>query len=199
MYKYIKIAWRNMWRNWRRTVIASIAIILSMILLIFFQAFMDGMDQSIYGNTVRLYGGNVLIHAPGYREKSTRLPMLPVADVERVLTAVRTQPNVLVASRRINTGGLISNRNASHAVNITAIEPDIEAPISLAAEHLVVGRFLLPDDDNNIVIGQALADHLNVTIGDRVSLLGRRKDESMRRPPKCHHWRPRLPVGTAQG
>ena len=45
-----------------------------MILLIFFQAFMDGMDQSIYGNTVRLYGGNVLIHAPGYREKSTRLP-----------------------------------------------------------------------------------------------------------------------------
>ena len=180
MYKYIKIAWRNMWRNWRRTVIASIAIILSMILLIFFQAFMDGMDQSIYGNTVRLYGGNVLIHAPGYREKSTRLPMLPVADVERVLTAVRTQPNVLVASRRINTGGLISNRNASHAVNITAIEPDIEAPISLAAEHLVVGRFLLPDDDNNIVIGQALADHLNVTIGDRVSLLGRRKDESMR-------------------
>ena len=180
MYKYIKIAWRNMWRNWRRTVIASIAIILSMILLIFFQAFMDGMDQSIYGNTVRLYGGNVLIHAPGYREKSTRLPMLPVADVEAVLTAVRTQPNVLVASRRINTGGLISNRNASHAVNITAIEPDIEAPISLAAEHLVVGRFLLPDDDNNIVIGQALADHLNVTIGDRVSLLGRRKDESMR-------------------
>ncbi|MCB9434103.1 MAG: ABC transporter permease [Ardenticatenaceae bacterium] len=180
MYKYIKIAWRNMWRNWRRTVIASIAIILSMILLIFFQAFMDGMDQSIYGNTVRLYGGNVLIHAPGYREKSTRLPMLPVADVEAVLTAVRTQPNVLVASRRINTGGLISNRNASHAVNITAIEPDIEAPISLAAEHLVTGRFLLPDDDNNIVIGQALADHLNVTVGDRVSLLGRRKDESMR-------------------
>ncbi|NHZ72047.1 MAG: ABC transporter permease, partial [Aquificales bacterium] len=49
-----------MWRNWRRSLIASVAIVLSMILLIFFQAFMDGMDQSIYGNTVRLYGGNVL-------------------------------------------------------------------------------------------------------------------------------------------
>ncbi len=180
MFKYIKMAWRNMWRNWRRTLIASVAIVLSMFLLIFFQAFMDGMDQSIYGNTVRLYGGNVLIHAPGYRAISSRLPMYPVADVDAIIDAIHNEPNVRAASRRINTGGLISNRDASHAVNITAIEPAIEAPISLAAENIVNGRFLEPDDDNNIVIGQALADHLNVSIGDRVSLLGRRKDESMR-------------------
>ena len=180
MQKYTKMAWRNMWRNWRRTLIATVAIILSMILLIFFQAFVDGTDQSIYGNTVRLYGGNVLIHAPGYREKSTRLPMLPLANADAVLAAVRTQPNVLVASRRINTGGLVSNRDASHAVNITAIEPQMEAPISLVAENMVAGRFLLPEDGDNIVIGQALADHLNVTVDDRVSLLGRRKDGSMR-------------------
>lgn len=180
MNKFIKMAWRNMWRNWRRTVIATVAIVLSMFLLIFFQAFMDGMDQSIYGNTVRLYGGNVLIHAPGYRDKSTRLPMLPVANADDILAAVRSQPNVLAASRRINTSGLISNRSASQAVNITAIEPEIEAPISLVAENLTMGRFLTAEDGDNIVIGQALADHLNVTVGDRVSLLGRRKDESMR-------------------
>lgn len=180
MLKYIKLAWRNMWRNSRRSLIATIAIILSMFLLIFFQAFMDGMDQSIYGNTVRLYGGNVLIHAPGYREKSTRLPMLPVADVDQILAAVRAQPNVVAASRRINTGGLISNRDASHAVNITAIEPEIEAPISLAAENLVAGRFLTAQDRDAIVIGRALADHLNVSVGDRASLLGRRKNGAMR-------------------
>jgi ABC-type lipoprotein release transport system permease subunit len=180
MSKYIKLAWRNMWRNWRRTLIATVAIILSMILLIFFQAFMDGMDQSIYGNTVRLYGGNVLIHAPGYRAKATRLPMLPVEDVDAILAAFRSQPNVLAASRRINTGGLVSDREASQAVNITAIEPEFEAPISLAAENLIAGRFLMPEDGDNIVIGRALADHLNVSVGDRVSLLGRRKDQSMR-------------------
>ena len=180
MLKFIKLAWRNMWRNWRRTMIATIAIILSMILLIFFEAFMDGTDQAIYGNTVRLYGGHVLVHAPGYREKATRLPMLPVADSDAVLTAVLSQPNVRAAFRRINTGGLVSNRDAAHAVNITAIEPQNEAPVSLAAENMVAGRFLQPDDGDNIVIGQALADHLNVTVGDRVSLLGRRKDESMR-------------------
>ncbi len=180
MLKFIRLAWRNMWRNGRRTIISAAAIVLSMFLLILFQAVMDGMDQTVYGNTVRLYGGNVLIHAPGYREKASRLPMLPVADVEAVLAAVQAEPNVLAVSRRINTGGLISNRDASNAVNITAIEPAIEAPVSLAAENMTAGRFLTPDDGDNIVIGQALADHLRVSVGDRVSLLGRRKDESMR-------------------
>jgi ABC-type lipoprotein release transport system permease subunit len=180
MMKIIKMAWRNVWRNSRRSLIAAVAIVLSMILLIFFAAFMDGTDQAIYGNTVRLYGGNVLIHAPGYREKSNRLPMLPVEDVDAVLAAAQSQPNVRVASKRINTGGLVSNRDASHAVNITAIEPQNEAPISLVAENIIAGRFLMPGDGDNVVIGKALADHLNVSVGDRVSLLGRRKDESMR-------------------
>jgi len=180
MLKYIKLAWRNMWRNWRRTLIATVAIVLSMILLIFMQAFMDGTDQAIYGNMVRLYGGNVLIHAPGYRDKASRLPMLPLEDAAAVLAVVRSQPNVVAAFRRINTGGLISNRDASQAVNITAIEPQIEALVSLAAENITAGRFLTPEDGDNIVIGQALADHLNVSVGDRVSLIGRRKDQSMR-------------------
>ncbi len=181
MLKFVKLAWRNMWRNWRRTLIATVAIVLSMILLIFFQAFLDGMDESIYGNTVRLYGGHVLIHAPGYREKSTRLPLLPVAEVDAVLAAVQGQPNVRSVSRRLNTGGLVSSREGSQAVNITAVEPLVEAPISLVAEHIVAGRFLSGDDGDNILIGRALADHLKVGVGDRVSLLGRREDGSMRR------------------
>ena len=180
MLKYIKMAWLNTWRNWRRTLIATVAIVLSMIMLIFMEAFMDGTDEAIYGNVVRLYGGNVLIHAPGYRERSTRLPLLPLDNPDTVLSTVRAQPNVLAASKRIITGGLVSNRDSSQAVSITAIDPQIEAPVSLAAANMSAGRFLLPEDIDEIVIGQALADQLNVTVGDRVSLLGRRKDESMR-------------------
>jgi ABC-type lipoprotein release transport system permease subunit len=180
MFNLLKMAWRNTWRNWRRTLIATIAIVLSLILLIFFEAFLDGFDQSVYGNSVKLYGGNVMVHAPGYREKASRLPMLPLENSDAILTAIRSQPNVLAASRRIITGGLVSNRNASGAVTITAVEPEIEAPVSLAAENITAGRYLTSDDSDNIVIGQALATKLNVTVGDRVSLLGRRKDESMR-------------------
>jgi uncharacterized membrane protein SpoIIM required for sporulation len=80
MIKYIKLAWRNMWRNWRRTLIASMAIVLGMILLILMDGLIRGSDQAIYGNAVRLYGGNVQVHAPGFRDKAKRLPLIPLAD-----------------------------------------------------------------------------------------------------------------------
>ena len=93
MGKYIKMAWRNMWRNWRRTLIASIAIVLGMVLLIFMDAIIRGSDQAIYSNAVRLYGGNVQVHAPGFRDKSTRLPLIPLDDADIVVEKVsqRTQ------------------------------------------------------------------------------------------------------------
>jgi ABC-type transport system involved in cytochrome bd biosynthesis fused ATPase/permease subunit len=74
------LAWRNMWRNWHRTAITVVAIVLGLALLLFFDGMIRGADQAIFGNAVRLYGGNVLVHAPGYRERFTRLPPLALAD-----------------------------------------------------------------------------------------------------------------------
>ena len=69
MIKYIKLAWRNMWRNWRRTAIALVAIVLGLILLLFLDGMIKGSDQAIFGNAVRLYGGNIQVHAPGFRRE----------------------------------------------------------------------------------------------------------------------------------
>jgi len=65
-------------------------------------------------------------------------------------------------------------------VSITAIEPAIEAPLSLQAEHITQGRFLSDEDGDAILIGQALAERLHVGLGDNVTLLGRSKNELMR-------------------
>ncbi len=180
MMKYIKMAWRNMWRNWRRTLIASIAIVLGMILLIFMDAVIRGSDQAIYANAVRLYGGNVQVHAPGFRDKSSRLPLLPLEDAEVVVAKVNDKPNVVNVSRRISTGGMVSNREGSYPVSITAIQPESEASVSLVAENISEGRFLTDDDGDNILIGQEMANLLDVGVGDRITLVGKRKDESMR-------------------
>ena len=63
---------------------------------------------------------------------------------------------------------------------ITAIEPAVEAPLSLQAENITQGRFLAADDRDAILIGRGLADYLEVGVGDSVTLVGRRKNESMR-------------------
>ena len=180
MGQTFKLAWRNMWRNWRRTMIAVVAIVLGLILLLLMDGLIKGSDQAIFGNAVRLYGGNLQVHAPGYRDKASRLPMLPLDDPEAVVQAARALPDVQAVAQRINTAGIIINRGNSVPVAITAIQPDVEAPISLQAESVSQGRFLLPDDGDAIYIGKALADRLGVSVGDNVTLLGRSKNETMR-------------------
>ena len=142
----VKLAWRNMWRNWRRTAIALVAIVLGLILLLFMDGLIQGSDQAIFGNAVRLYGGNVQIHAPGFREKANRLPLLPLDDADAVVDAARAQPQVRYAAQRINTGGMISSREGAYSVAITGIDPDVEALHSIQAENVVAGRFLLAED-----------------------------------------------------
>jgi len=195
MGKSLQLAWRNMWRNWRRTSIALTAIVLGLILLLLFDGLIQGSDQAMYGNAVRLYGGNIQVHAPGYKAKSHRLPLLPLADADAVVQAALTAPQAIVASgvrlaesppavvaaaKRINTGGLITNREGSFGVAITAIEPAVEAPFSLQAENIVAGRFLAPEDEDLILIGKGLADLMQITVDDRVTLLGKSKNETMR-------------------
>jgi ABC-type lipoprotein release transport system permease subunit len=175
------MAWRNMWRNWRRTIIATIAIVLGLILLIFMDALMKGSDQAIFGNAVRLYGGNVQIHGPGFRDKASRLPLIPLDDADLVVEIVGDRPDVVAVTKRINTAGMVSSRDGAYPVSITAIQPESEAPVSLIAENITQGRFLSGDDGDNILISQEMAGLLNVGVGDRVALLGKRKDESMRR------------------
>ena len=194
MTKSIQLAWRNMWRNWRRTAIALVAIVLGLMFLLFFDSFIQGMDQAMYGNAVRLYGGNIQLHAPGYRDKAHRLPLLPLEDADAVVQAVsnfqttadsgsrlqNSQPTVVTAAKRINTAGLITNREGSFSVSITGIEPALEQPISLLAENMRAGRFLQPNDGDAIIIGQGLANLMDLNIDDRVTLLGKSKNETMR-------------------
>ena len=180
MSKSIKLAWRNMWRNWRRTAIALVAIVLGLILLLAFDGLIKGSDQAIFGNAVRLYGGNLQVHASGFRAKANRLPLLPLDNADAVIQAAHAQPNVVAATKRIATAGIVSSHGNALPVAITAIEPAIEMRLSLQAEHITQGRFLSDEDGDAIFIGQGLAERLHVGLGDNVILLGRSKNELMR-------------------
>jgi len=180
MSKYIKMAWRNIWRNTRRTTIALIAIVIGLTLLVFADGLYGNIAQAAYGNAVRLYGGNLQIHAPGFRAKSNRLPLLPVPKADQVVEVARAHPEVLMASKRINTGGLINERGETYPVTITGIQPSAEAPTSLIAENIVAGRFLQDEDGDVILLSKTLADDMEAGVGDRITMAGRSKNETMR-------------------
>jgi ABC-type lipoprotein release transport system permease subunit len=181
MGKLLIMAWRNVWRNWRRTVIAGIAIALGLAFMLLYEGMLGGMNEALYSNTVKLQGGHVQIHASGFREKANRLPLLPLADPGAAVGAALAQPEVVAVAQRIETSGMVSSREGTLSVVITGIEPEQEAPVSMVAENVVQGRWLQGFDEDVLLIGQAMAERLEVTVGDRVTLVGRATHQQMRR------------------
>ena len=172
MTLYLRLAWRNIWRHRRRTVIIVLAMGLSLAMMMFYDGLIDGFNQAIAGNAVRVLGGNVQVHAEGYREKVDSNPLLPLVDDAAVVQAALSNPDVIAAARRIQTGGLISNREGAFPLNIIGIDPEAEAPVSLIAEHIVDGRYVEATDEDTVLIGKGLADALSIEVGDRVTMVG---------------------------
>jgi ABC-type lipoprotein release transport system permease subunit len=182
MGKLLIMSWRNVWRNWRRTVIAVIAIALGLTLILVFDGLLGGMDEALHGKQVKLQGGHVQVHAPGYREKMNRSPLLPLADPGALAQTAQALPEVVVVAQRIKTGGMVSRREATMPVAIIGIQPELETPaVSMVAENVSQGRYLQGDDEDVLLIGAALAKRLEVGVGDRVTLVGRATHEQMRR------------------
>ncbi len=177
---YLRLAWRNVWRHRRRTIIVVLAIGLGMMMMMFYDGLIAGFDQAIYGNAVRVLGGNITVHASGYAAKSNQKPLIPLANDSAIAQAIKTQPNVLAASRRIETGGLISNRKGAFAIGIMGIEPEQELPVSLIAKNVKDGRFLSANDQDLVLIGRGLAKAMEVNVGDRITLAGRALHDQMR-------------------
>src|SRR5512139_3118702 len=105
MKLYLRLAWRNIWRHKPRTVIIVLAMSLTLSLMMFYDGLMNGFTDAIYGNAVKVLGGNIQVHAEGYRSQANSTPLLPLADPEAVVKAAESDPQVLAAAQRINTGG----------------------------------------------------------------------------------------------
>jgi len=180
MRLYLRLAWRNVWRHRRRTLIIILAIGLTLSMMMMYDGLIVGFNQAIYGNAIKVLGGNIQIHALGYRAKANQSPLLPLANDQAVVDAAEANPLVQVATRRINTGGLITSPEGAFAVGIIGIEPEKEAQANITAQNVIAGRFLAPDDGDVIFIGKGLAEAMGAKVGDRVTLTGRSTHDQMR-------------------
>ena len=71
---YLRLAWRNIWRHRRRTLIVVLAIGLTLGLMMLYDGLMAGFEQAIYGNAIKVLGGNIQVHAAGYQRQSRTRP-----------------------------------------------------------------------------------------------------------------------------
>lgn len=177
----LKLAWRNLWRNRRRTLIVVMAMGMMMSFLIMYDSMILGFETAVYGNAIKLSGGNIQIRATGYEASYSANPMLPMGNGLDAVQAAEAQPGVSVAMRHANTGGLVTNREGTFPVSIFGIEPEKEKSVNpvMQDEFLIDGRFLQADDGDVIFIGKGLADAMGIGVGDRIPLTGKNSNEEM--------------------
>jgi len=180
MRLYLRLAWRNIWRHRRRTIIIVLAMSLTLAMMMWYDGVVNGFTDTIYGNAVKVLGGNIQVHATGYRAQASSTPLLPLADPQAVIEAAQSNSSTLGATQRINTGGLITNREGAFAVGITGVEPENELALNIIGQYVRAGRNLSSNDGDFVLIGKGLADAMAVKVGDRVTLVGRSRHEQMR-------------------
>ena len=172
-----KMAWRNIWRNPRRTVLTICAITFASILLVFMLSFQFGSYETMINTSVKISTGHLQIQAEKYQEKKSIRYVIP--DPQKVAVIVNTIPEVAAYTFRGQAFALISSKNRSYGVVVTGIDPPGEANVSRIKKLVREGNFLSATDVNQAVVGKLLAKNLRVKIGDELTLLGQGRDGSI--------------------
>jgi len=150
--------------------------------LVMYDGMLYGFETAVYGNAIKLSGGNIQIRAIGYEDSYSANPMLPMGDGLDAVAAAENLPNVEAVLRHANTGGLVSNREGIFPISIYGIEPEKEKGVNpiFQEEFLIDGRMLQSDDEDVAFIGKGLAEAMVVGVGDRITMSGKSAHEEMR-------------------
>ena len=163
---YSKLAWRNILRNKRRTFMAGIAVGIGLAALIYVDALMIGMRNNMINSATSSFLGEGQIHREGFRE--TFEVDLTVRDLDDVVQNIEREQVVERFTLRTLSFGMISSPANVSSVSMVGVDPTTERYLSQVDEALVKGTYFEGDDGRQILIGDKLAELLEVDLGDRV-------------------------------
>ena len=167
---YFKLAYRNLGRHGRRTVLSGLALAMGTALLMFIAAFFQGEMRSAMESTLRLSSGHLQVRDADYDpDKLSVAWEYLVENPEQLSAQIEALDQVDVATPRLFASGIITAQNDSIGVQIMGIDPSSSANDPF--RNLVSGEFLTADDREGILIGYPLAQSLGLHVGDQLNLL----------------------------
>ncbi len=160
-----RLAWRNLWRHRRRTLLLVVVVAYATITTILFWGVQDGFTQSVQLGNARFLSAPALITTPQYFEDPDPEQGLPSLDF---LARIQTQPGVNAAAPRLEFPTLIRSAYTADAAKARGVDPALEARVSNIPTAIAAGRML--EKPGEVVLGQQLAERLDVRLGERVVL-----------------------------
>lgn len=169
MKNYMKIAWRNLWRNKRRTMITIASVFFAIFLALLMRSIQHGSYDLMEHDAIRNSTGFIQIHAPGYWEDKT-IDNTFVSS-QKLMDEVKSIENISMVIPRLESFALASSGNITKGIGIIGTIPEIENRITILNERVVEGKYFNSNDDNGILLGEDLAKYLEIKVDDTLVLL----------------------------
>jgi putative ABC transport system permease protein len=172
----LRMAWRNLWRQGKRTWLTVGAMIFSNSLLVFSISLQFGSYQMMIDNSLQAFSGHIQLQHPSYLEQpKMRYAIDNIADRAQRL---RDELDLSSISARATGFALASSQDRSYGLQILGVDARHEPLVSTLPGLIRRGRYLEPGAREEIVIGSVLARNLRIDIGDELSFLGSGFDNS---------------------
>lgn len=173
----VKMAWRNIWRNPRRTILTICAIAFASLLLVFMLSFQFGSYETMINTSVKIQTGHLQIQAHEYQKKKSIRGVVP--EPQKISQLLETIPKIEAYTFRGQAFSLISSEERTYGVVVTGIDPEREARVSRLKSLIREGEFLGEGDVNQALVGKLLAKNLRIAVGNEVTVLGQGRDGSI--------------------
>lgn len=173
----LTLAFRNLWRNRRRTLLTLSAMVVSAALLILALGVFSGMFKDMLASATEQYYGHLVVAHPEYHQRRDLFAHLSADIVDQ--PALKRTAEINGKSPRLRSFGLLSRPETSQPVELLGIIPELEQQVTSLQHQLTAGQY--PDDENGngALIGQALANKLKVKPGDELVFVTQAADGSI--------------------
>ena len=168
MKYYIKMAWRNIWRNKRRTFITAASILFAILFAILMRSIQLGTYQNMIDSVVQAYTGYIQVFHKEYQDDKSINNSLLVED--GLLDRINSHEFVPKTVPRLESFALASSGNQTKGIMVVGTNPDLEDELTGLSKKMVSGKYLKPGQ-RGILVSERLASFLKAGVGDTVVLI----------------------------
>ena len=166
----IKIAWRNLWRNKRRTLITTASIFFGVFLAVLMSSMQEGSYSSMIDNVVKFYSGYIQVQHKDHWDKKTVNNSFE--NHSNLIDDVKSIKEITDHTYRLESFSLVASENITQGAVVVGIEPDEENKVTNLEKWVAEGGQYLKKGEDGVLVGKLLAQHLKIGVGDTLVIIG---------------------------
>ena len=162
----IKIGWRNIWRNKKRSLVVILSIVLGLYGGLIISSLMITLNSQRMNTAINTYLADIQIHNKEFSKEYSLSDT--ISNIHYLEEKLKNDNRVKSYSKRVVINGMLSNSTGSYGVNVLGINPESEMKVTNVYTKIIEGDYFKSKRSNTMIVGKKLADKLNLRLRSKV-------------------------------